>query len=85
MGGGWATSRDLNLDRYWRNIRTVYNHNPLLHKARVVGDFYLNGTKTHLLEAGYFNRREEQEDRHGAVSHSSTNPAITGPFPAAHP
>jgi len=54
LGGGSATSRDLNLDRYWRNIRTVYNHNPLLHKARVVGDFYLNGTKTHLLEGRVF-------------------------------
>jgi alkylation response protein AidB-like acyl-CoA dehydrogenase len=54
LGGASTTSRSLNLDRHWRNIRTVYNHNPLLHKARVVGDYYLNGTKTHLLEGRVF-------------------------------
>jgi alkylation response protein AidB-like acyl-CoA dehydrogenase len=54
LGGGSATSRQLNLDRHWRNIRTVLNHNPLLHKARVVGDFYINGTTTHLKEGRVF-------------------------------
>jgi alkylation response protein AidB-like acyl-CoA dehydrogenase len=54
VGGGSATSRKYNFDRHWRNIRTVLNHNPLLHKARVVGDFELNGTKTHLLEGKVF-------------------------------
>ncbi len=54
LGGGSATSRHLNLDRHWRNIRTVLNHNPLLHKARVVGDFYINGTTTHLEEGRVF-------------------------------
>ena len=54
LGGGSATSRHLNLDRHWRNIRTVLNHNPLLHKARVVGDFYINGTTTHLEEGKVF-------------------------------
>lgn len=54
LGGGSTTSRSLNLDRHWRNIRTVYNHNPLLHKARVVGDYYLNGTTTHLKEGRVF-------------------------------
>jgi alkylation response protein AidB-like acyl-CoA dehydrogenase len=34
LGGGSATSRKYNFDRHWRNIRTVLNHNPLLHKAR---------------------------------------------------
>jgi alkylation response protein AidB-like acyl-CoA dehydrogenase len=54
LGGGSATSRNLNLDRHWRNIRTVLNHNPLLHKARVIGDYYLNGTTTHLEEGKVF-------------------------------
>ncbi|NEI72317.1 acyl-CoA dehydrogenase [Rhizobium lusitanum] len=54
LGGGSVTSRHLNLDRHWRNIRTVLNHNPLLHKARVVGDYYINGTTTHLEEGKVF-------------------------------
>jgi alkylation response protein AidB-like acyl-CoA dehydrogenase len=54
VGGGSATSRKYNFDRHWRNIRTLLNHNPLLHKARVVGDFYLNGTTTHLKEGRVF-------------------------------
>jgi alkylation response protein AidB-like acyl-CoA dehydrogenase len=54
LGGGSATSRKYNFDRHWRNIRTVLNHNPLLHKARVIGDFYLNGTTTHLEEGRVF-------------------------------
>ncbi|SMO86914.1 acyl-CoA dehydrogenase family protein [Paracoccus laeviglucosivorans] len=54
LGGGSATSRRFNLDRHWRNIRTVLNHNPLNHKARVIGDYMLNGTTTHLLEGKVF-------------------------------
>lgn len=54
VGGGSATSRKYNFDRHWRNIRTVLNHNPLLHKARVVGDYYLNETTTHLREGLVF-------------------------------
>lgn len=54
LGGGSITSTKLNLDRHWRNIRTVLNHNPLLHKARVVGDYLLNGTTTHLKEGKVF-------------------------------
>ncbi|WP_105420493.1 MULTISPECIES: acyl-CoA dehydrogenase family protein [Neorhizobium] len=54
LGGGSATSRNNNFDRHWRNIRTVLNHNPLLHKSRVVGDYLLNGTTTHLKEGRVF-------------------------------
>jgi alkylation response protein AidB-like acyl-CoA dehydrogenase len=54
VGGGSATSRKLNFDRHWRNIRTLLNHNPLLHKARVIGDFTLNGTTDHLKEGRVF-------------------------------
>ncbi|MGH6862010.1 MAG: acyl-CoA dehydrogenase family protein, partial [Phyllobacterium sp.] len=54
LGGGSATSRNNNFDRHWRNIRTVLNHNPLAHKSRVVGDYLLNGTTTHLTEGKVF-------------------------------
>lgn len=54
LGGGSATSRKYNFDRHWRNIRTVLNHNPLLHKSRIVGDYILNGTTTHLKEGKVF-------------------------------
>jgi hypothetical protein len=42
-GGASATSRTLNLDRHWRNIRTVSTHNPLAYKAYVAGDYAVNG------------------------------------------
>lgn len=34
--------RKLNLDQYWRNIRTLANHNPRSLKAKVVGDYVVN-------------------------------------------
>lgn len=33
------------LDRHWRNARTVASHNPLIYKARIVGDWKINGTE----------------------------------------
>ncbi|MDR2128229.1 MAG: acyl-CoA dehydrogenase family protein [Burkholderiaceae bacterium] len=45
-GGASATSSTLLLDRHWRNLRTIFSHNPLNHKARVVGDWHLNGVTT---------------------------------------
>ncbi len=56
LGGGSATSRNNNFDRHWRNIRTILNHNPLLHKSRALGDYLLNGTTTHLREGKVFRR-----------------------------
>jgi alkylation response protein AidB-like acyl-CoA dehydrogenase len=53
-GGASATSRSLNFDRHWRNVRTLFSHNPLLHKARVLGDFYLNRDETLLREGKFF-------------------------------
>lgn len=53
-GGGSATSRQLNFDRHWRNIRTLLNHNPLNQKARVVGDYLISGTTTYLAEGKVF-------------------------------
>ncbi|GAB2695129.1 alkylation response protein AidB-like acyl-CoA dehydrogenase [Microbacterium marinum] len=31
------------LDRHWRNARTVASHNPRVYRARVIGDWHLNG------------------------------------------
>ncbi|MDE1172722.1 MAG: acyl-CoA dehydrogenase [Parvibaculaceae bacterium] len=53
-GGGSATSRKYNYDRHWRNIRTILNHNPLLLKGRVIGDYYLNGVRDDFDEGRVF-------------------------------
>ncbi|MCI4675736.1 hypothetical protein [Candidatus Mycolicibacterium alkanivorans] len=42
-GGASATARSLNLDRHWRNVRTVSTHNPLAHKAHAAGNYPVNG------------------------------------------
>ena len=39
-----ATARTLNLDRHWRNARTVASHNPLAYKAHATGNYLVNGT-----------------------------------------
>ncbi len=44
LGGASAASRTLNLDRHWRNIRTITLHNPVAYKARVIGQNLLHGT-----------------------------------------
>ncbi len=44
VAGASATLRDLNLDRHWRNLRTVASHNPAIYKAMVIGDHDANGT-----------------------------------------
>ncbi|WP_223416688.1 MULTISPECIES: acyl-CoA dehydrogenase family protein [unclassified Pseudomonas] len=33
------------LDRHWRNARTVSSHNPVIYKARIVGDWEINGAE----------------------------------------
>jgi alkylation response protein AidB-like acyl-CoA dehydrogenase len=45
VGGGTAVANRHNLDRHWRNARTVANHNPRSWKAAVVGAHRLNGTE----------------------------------------
>jgi len=42
--GSSAVERRTQLDRHWRNARTLTSHNPVPYKARLVGDWYLNGT-----------------------------------------
>src|SRR5690606_34830248 len=39
-----ALTESKGLDRHWRNARTVASHNPRVYKARIVGDWHLNGT-----------------------------------------
>lgn len=43
-GGASATAKSLNLDRHWRNARTLATHSPLDYKAYVAGDHAVNGT-----------------------------------------
>ena len=45
VGGASTTARQHNLDRHWRNARTVANHNPRHWKAAVVGAYRLKGTQ----------------------------------------
>ena len=47
-----ATARGLNLDRHWRNARTIASHSPLDYKAHAVGDYLVNGTAPPA--SGYF-------------------------------
>jgi len=42
-GGASATARTLNLDRHWRNARTISSHSPLAYKAHASGNYVLNG------------------------------------------
>lgn len=43
--GASGASGAKQLDRHWRNARTVASHNPLIYKARIVGDWRVNGTE----------------------------------------
>ncbi len=44
VGGASATKQANNLDRHWRNARTLASHNPTIHKAQAIGDLEINGT-----------------------------------------
>jgi alkylation response protein AidB-like acyl-CoA dehydrogenase len=44
VGGASATKQTYNLDRHWRNARTLASHNPSTYKARSIGDYEINGT-----------------------------------------
>lgn len=44
VGGASTTGRSHNLDRHWRNARTVANHNPRHWKAAAAGAWQLTGT-----------------------------------------
>ncbi|PKZ65128.1 acyl-CoA dehydrogenase [Gordonia terrae] len=52
VGGASSASRSRNLDRHWRNIRTITLHNPTSYKAVAIGDLRVNATP--LAGNGYF-------------------------------
>jgi alkylation response protein AidB-like acyl-CoA dehydrogenase len=41
--GASGVSEGLLLDRHWRNARTLASHNPRVYKARILGDWLING------------------------------------------
>ena len=43
-GGASATKQSANLDRHWRNARTITSHNPSVYKTRAIGDLAINET-----------------------------------------
>jgi alkylation response protein AidB-like acyl-CoA dehydrogenase len=43
VGGASAIEASALLDRHWRNLRTLFSHNPTIYKARVLGDVAVNG------------------------------------------
>jgi alkylation response protein AidB-like acyl-CoA dehydrogenase len=43
VGGASAAKQAAQLDRHWRNIRTIASHNPGLYKARALGNYAING------------------------------------------
>ncbi|MEP9383529.1 acyl-CoA dehydrogenase family protein [Nocardioides cheoyonin] len=43
VGGASIVSDGLDLDRHWRNARTLSVHNPVIYKSRAVGDHAING------------------------------------------
>lgn len=51
-GGASATERRYNLDRHWRNARTIASHNPVSYKAQAIGALLVNGTP--LPDKGFF-------------------------------
>lgn len=44
VGGASATSRRTAFDRHWRNARVLASHNPLIYRARIIGDWEVNST-----------------------------------------
>ncbi len=43
VGGAGLTSHSRDLDRHWRNARTIASHNPVAVKRRLLGDFLVTG------------------------------------------
>jgi alkylation response protein AidB-like acyl-CoA dehydrogenase len=44
VGGATAVRQSAQLDRHWRNIRTLASHNPSTYKAKWIGGYEINGT-----------------------------------------
>ena len=52
VGGASAATRGKNLDRHWRNARTLSSHNPASYKAQALGAYELHGARLPTL--GFF-------------------------------
>lgn len=52
VGGASSVRSSAHLDRHWRNLRTLFSHNPTVYKARVLGDIAVNGAD--LPNTGFF-------------------------------
>lgn len=52
VGGATSTKASANLDRHWRNARTLATHNPAAYKARGVGQYLVQGERLPL--TGFF-------------------------------
>lgn len=52
VGGASAVRASAQLDRHWRNLRTLFSHNPTVYKARVLGDIAVN--QAALPDSGFF-------------------------------
>ena len=52
VGGASAATHRKNLDRHWRNARTLSSHNPASYKAQAIGGYEINGTR--LPSLGFF-------------------------------
>ena len=46
-GGASSTIRSTNLDRHWRNARTLASHNPTAYKARSIGPVSYTHLRAH--------------------------------------
>jgi alkylation response protein AidB-like acyl-CoA dehydrogenase len=44
-GGASSTKAGANLDRHWRNARTLATHNPAAYKSRSVGQHLISGER----------------------------------------
>lgn len=52
VGGASSVRASAHLDRHWRNLRTLFSHNPTVYKARVLGEIAVNGAD--LPDTGFF-------------------------------
>lgn len=52
VGVASAATERRNLDRHWRNARTLDSHNPASSKAHHIGNYEINGTR--LPGVGFF-------------------------------
>ncbi|AYF98184.1 acyl-CoA dehydrogenase family protein [Protaetiibacter intestinalis] len=61
--GSSAVLEEAQLDRHWRNARTLSSHNPRVYKARVVGDWLLNdASPLRIYESADERRTREEAD-----------------------